>query len=160
MSGAVAVRRFFADESALCIAATQLAPACLAPLCIYLTGPLGAGKTSFARALLRAKGYTGRVKSPSYTLLETYQLADTGVLHLDLYRIADPEELAYLGLSELYSDHLTLIEWPEKGDGMLPAADLVIRFEDPGEGRWLEFVARTGPGQNVIDQLVGDSNTR
>jgi len=160
MSGAAAVRRYFADEPAMCMAAAQLAPVCQAPLCIYLSGPLGAGKTSFARAILRAKGYRGRVKSPSYVLLETYQLADTGVLHLDLYRIADPEELAYLGLTELYSDHLCLIEWSEKGDGMLPAADLVIRFEDPGEGRWLEFEAQTGLGQNAIDQLVGDSNTR
>jgi len=154
------VREFYPDEAALRHAAERLAPACKAPLCVYLSGPLGAGKTSFARALLRAKGYTGRVKSPSYTLLETYQLADTEVLHLDLYRIAEPEELAYLGLTELYSEHLTLIEWPERGVAMLPPPDLMIRIEDPGEGRWLEFEAMSSLGQNAIDQLVGDSNTR
>ncbi len=105
-------------------------PARLAGQVIYLRGDLGMGKTTLVRFLLAALGYQGRVKSPTYGLLELYALGGTPalrVLHLDLYRLEDPEELEYLALRDLHDEHtLLMVEWPDKGRGMLPAADLEI----------------------------------
>lgn len=103
---------------------------------IWLEGDLGAGKTTLARGLLEALGVTGRIRSPTYTLLEPYTLADSSVLHMDLYRLADPLELQNLGLADYPPDrNLWLVEWPEKGAGMLPPADLRIDLRAVGEGR-------------------------
>lgn len=111
--------------------ATELAanPALLAGQVIYLQGDLGMGKTTLAQFLLAALGYAGRVKSPTYGLLEQYQVGALQVLHLDLYRLESPEELEYLGLRDLHDEHsLLLVEWPDKGAGALPVADLEIRL--------------------------------
>lgn len=101
-----------------------------AGLAIYLEGSLGAGKTTLARGWLAGMGHPGRVKSPTYTLLEPYALpAGPDLAHLDLYRLADPEELEFLGLRELAgSGQWLLIEWPEKGTGHLPPADAVVQI--------------------------------
>jgi tRNA threonylcarbamoyladenosine biosynthesis protein TsaE len=114
-----------------------------APLVIYLRGDLGAGKTTFARALIRALGFAGRVKSPSYGLLESYRAGGMNLLHLDLYRIEDAEELDYLAIRDLFdSETILLIEWPEKGEGNLPAADLELIFTD-------EFHAEDGCSHRI-----------
>lgn len=102
---------------------------------VYLSGDLGVGKTTLVRGLLRAMGFEGRVKSPSYGLIETYEFESLIVHHLDLYRLGHGEEINYLGLEDLFDGPtLMLIEWPEKGRGYLPSADLHIRIDDQADG--------------------------
>lgn len=124
------------------------AAAGVAGLVVYLEGDLGAGKTTLARGWLGGMGHAGRVKSPTYTLLEPYALPGGRELaHLDLYRLSDSEELEFLGLRELYGSAWLLVEWPEKGRGHLPAADVEIRIAFPPKGgRRLELGAFTQAG--------------
>lgn len=97
------------------------------PSCVYLVGDLGAGKTALCQSIISAAGYSGVVTSPTYNLIQEYPVAAGIIYHLDLYRLEDPGELEYLGLSDLWSDtSLFLIEWPENGAGFLQAADLTI----------------------------------
>lgn len=121
--------------------ASKLALACPNGLVIYLQGDLGAGKSTFARAFIHALGFDGSVKSPTYSLLEAYALADgMDALHMDLYRLADSEEVAFLALDEYAQNaKVWLIEWPEKGQGYIPNADVCIRFTTQNSGRLLEF---------------------
>ena len=124
-------------------------------LVIYLIGDLGAGKTHLCRRLLQSLGHKGSVKSPTYTLIEPYRLANRTVLHCDLYRLSDPEELEYLGLNdELDSSSLLLVEWPEKGAGFLPEADLIITIEITSESRTAQLHAQTQQGQAVLAKLT------
>ena len=98
-----------------------------APAIVRLSGDLGAGKTTLSRGFLRARGFEGAVRSPTYTLLECYELADLTVVHLDLYRLRDPAELEGLGLRDLaLPGHVWLIEWPERGGTLVPAGDLLV----------------------------------
>ena len=112
-----------------------------APMIVYLSGPLGGGKTTFSRGFLRALGYRGKVKSPTYTLLETYDIETDGaarvrVLHLDLYRIGTPGELIGYGLRECFDeDAIVLVEWPEHGVPLIPQADVHLRFEYDNDSR-------------------------
>ncbi len=107
---------------------------------VYLSGPLGAGKTTLVRGMLRGLGFEGRVKSPSYGLVESYALDGLAVHHLDLYRLADPGEIEFLGLEDLLADDaLLLVEWPERGIGALPPADTEIRIGMAGEGRRVQI---------------------
>jgi tRNA threonylcarbamoyladenosine biosynthesis protein TsaE len=108
---------------------------------VHLLGDLGAGKSSLARAMLRALGVTGTVRSPTYTLVERYPLASGGeAWHLDLYRIGDPGELEFLGL-DTDDAVLWLVEWPDRGSGALPAPDLVLRLAVDGDGRRVSLQA-------------------
>jgi len=125
------------------------------PLVIYLHGNLGAGKTTFARAYIRSLGYTGRVKSPTYGLLESYQAGGFQVLHLDLYRIEDGAELEYLALRDLFdSNTVLLIEWPDKGAGFLPPADLEMWFDETAGERHVKLCAASVAGAGVVQQLA------
>jgi len=123
---------------------------------IFLEGDLGAGKTTLVRGFLEARGYTGRVKSPTYTLIEPYELSDGRLYHLDLYRLGHPEELEYLGLREmLEEDAVLLVEWPQRGAGWLPEPDLVVRLEYAGQGtaRRALLEPRTATGEEVVSRL-------
>ena len=120
---------------------------------VYLHGDLGAGKSTLARALLRALGVTGTIRSPTYTLVEQYPLATGGIaLHLDLYRIGDPGELEFLGLDPAET-RLWLVEWPERGQGGLPPVDLDVVLAVEGEGRRCQLQARSAIGEAWLDTL-------
>lgn len=126
----------------------------ISPGIVYLQGDLGAGKTTLTRGLLRALGHQGRVRSPTYTLVEPYRFARSVVYHLDLYRLADPEELEWLGLRDMLDEHaLLLVEWPERGIGVLPAADLVIRLEYSGSGRRVTLDAASAAGEQLLEKI-------
>ncbi len=121
------------------------------PLVIWLEGDLGTGKTTFARCLIHALGYKGRVKSPTYGLLEHYQLASHQVLHMDLYRISDPGELEFLGLADLLDDQtILLIEWPGNGGRWLPEPDFIFQFAYAPQGRDLHWTACSQQAQALI----------
>ncbi|MGH8041630.1 MAG: tRNA (adenosine(37)-N6)-threonylcarbamoyltransferase complex ATPase subunit type 1 TsaE [Rudaea sp.] len=134
-------------EVAMTDIARALAPGLRGGGCIHLAGPLGAGKTTFARALLGALGAGARIKSPTYTLIESYALPKLTVQHLDLYRIAAAEELELLGLRDLADGPvLWLIEWPERGVGEVPAADLLVQLAHAPHGRDLRLRAASRRG--------------
>ena len=121
---------------------------------VWLQGDLGAGKTTLVRSLLRGLGYAGRVKSPTYTLLEPYELDDRMVYHLDLYRLAAPDELEWLGIRDLLTDNdLLLVEWPERGQGVLPEPDLDLVIAYAGEGRRLSARVTTERGARMLASL-------
>ena len=108
---------------------------------IFLEGDLGAGKTTLVRGLLRGLGHRGPVRSPTYTLVESFELPAARIHHLDLYRLADAEELEYLGIRDLLDgDSLVLVEWPERGAGVLPEPDLSVRIAQHGSGRRITLV--------------------
>ena len=143
------------DEAAQLAFGARLAQALTQPLCIYLTGPLGAGKTTLVRGLLRALGHTGTVRSPTYTLLESYTVAGLEVCHFDLYRLTDAEELEHIGARELFDGrHLCLVEWPEHGAGWLPAPDLELRLEQADGGRRLHACAHGPAGERTLEALT------
>lgn len=125
------------------------------PLVIYLTGELGAGKTTFSRGFLAGKGYEGRVKSPTYTLIEPYHLPNVDVFHFDFYRIQHSEELELMGIREFfYGGSICLIEWPEYGEGRIPKPDLEIKFEIIDDGRRLEIKDCSPNGKAVLEQFT------
>ena len=121
---------------------------------IHLAGPLGAGKTTFARALLGALGVGARVKSPTYTLIESYALGELTAHHLDLYRIAAADEVEWLGLDDLASGkQLWLIEWPERALAAIPAPDFSVELAHAGAERDLRLTAATPIGREWLDGL-------
>ncbi|MDS4030563.1 MAG: tRNA (adenosine(37)-N6)-threonylcarbamoyltransferase complex ATPase subunit type 1 TsaE [Candidatus Contendobacter sp.] len=125
---------------------------------VYLRGELGAGKTTLARGLLRSLGHRGAVKSPTYTLVEPYQLDGWRLFHWDLYRLTDPGELEFLGLrDQLDGEAVLLIEWPERGRGELPAADLEVTLDYVSEGRGCRLEARSPAGQALLAGLAGSA---
>ena len=125
-------------------------------LCVvYLTGDLGAGKTTLTRGLLRSLGVTGAVRSPTYTLVEIYEIGALTALHLDLYRLNDAAELDNLGLREwARGGHLWLVEWPERGADRLPGADLVIKLVAGDGGHDIEVAAASALGAEWLGRLA------
>lgn len=135
----------------------RLAACASAGLLVYLHGELGSGKTTLVRGLLHALGHRGAVKSPTYTLVEPYEPGGRRVYHFDLYRLADPQELEYLGIRDyLTADALCLIEWPECGSGVLPAADLLVHLAYHPDGRRVRVEA-VGPGGRRVVDCLGDA---
>lgn len=123
------------------------------PGVLYLHGDLGTGKTTLVRGLLRARGCQSAVRSPTYTLIEPYDDLEPPIAHLDLYRLGDPEELDYLGLRDLLERRcLMIVEWPERGHGVLPAADLEIQLEHAGDARRL-LLRAAADWASVLEEL-------
>lgn len=162
MNDMAANRREWAlpDEKATAALAARVAGALDGALdggmVIYLHGPLGAGKTSFARAFLTTCGVGERIKSPTYSLVEGYAADRQSAWHLDLYRIADPGELEWLGLDALADpESLVLVEWPERGAGALPPADIELDLAYADAGRLAHLSARTARGESLLRRLSG-----
>lgn len=152
--------RYLPDEAAtLAFAADLMRPLQVAGGLIFLHGNLGAGKTTFVRGCLRAAGFEGAVKSPTFTLVEEYPLAGLTLYHFDLYRLNDPEELEWMGIRDYFRpDTLSFIEWPERGAGHLPEPDmeLDLRYQPPGREAILS--THTQRGRQILDEL--DTKTR
>jgi tRNA threonylcarbamoyladenosine biosynthesis protein TsaE len=152
--------RYVPDGQAMEALGQRLARSAKRPGVIYLQGDLGTGKTTLVRGLLRGFGYHGKVKSPTYTLVEPYPIDHLTVYHLDLYRLGSPEELEWIGIRDLLAEaSLLLIEWPEQGGGMLPPADLVISLTYQSEGRELQFRALTTEGELMISACLDQDSS-
>jgi tRNA threonylcarbamoyladenosine biosynthesis protein TsaE len=124
------------------------------PFTCFLEGELGVGKTRLVRAIIQSLGYKGNVKSPTYTLVEPYQFKGYSIYHFDLYRLSDPEELDYLGIRDYFEKNVvSFIEWPKKGEGWLPEADLIISLNFKDLGRHCELTAQTKVGRLVLTNL-------
>ncbi len=147
------------DEAGMRELAARLSVAARDGGVIHLEGDLGAGKTTFARALLASLGVGERVKSPTYSLVESYRIGERDAHHLDLYRIADAGELEWLGLGDLWVDSaLVLIEWPERARGALPGADLVLHLRHAGERRDVVAEALSARGQRLLAAMRGQTD--
>lgn len=150
--------QFILDENESQHLAIKLASFISFPSKLYFTGEIGMGKTTFIRALLQALGVTDRIKSPTYTLVEEYQIDEKKLLHFDLYRIEVPEELAFLGWEELFSQaQLVCLEWPEKAESMLIKPDIWFEFDYYELRRQLTVIAFSERGETVLKQLEAAS---
>jgi tRNA threonylcarbamoyladenosine biosynthesis protein TsaE len=133
----------------------QLAAVCPPRVMIYLQGDLGTGKTTLVRGFLRGRGEQGAVRSPTFTLVESYDLKDGKLYHLDLYRLADPQELEFLGWRDLVAEQaVVFVEWPERGAGWLPEPDLLIVLEHRESGRVVKLLPKSPTGHALLRALT------
>ncbi|MDD4912494.1 MAG: tRNA (adenosine(37)-N6)-threonylcarbamoyltransferase complex ATPase subunit type 1 TsaE [Sideroxydans sp.] len=143
-----------ADEAATTALAARFARTLQAGVVIYLDGNLGAGKTTFVRSVLQTLGYEGRVKSPTYTLIERYEAGGLQLRHFDLYRFRDEEEWESAGFRDEFDGHnVCMVEWPELAGQLLPAADIVIAFDILLQGRTVTISAFSNLGEQCLNTL-------
>jgi tRNA threonylcarbamoyladenosine biosynthesis protein TsaE len=150
------MKRFLPDEAATIAFGQEVLdalPADLAGWTLLLRGELGAGKSTFARALIRAAGHEGPVPSPTYTLVEPYSLSRGNIYHVDLYRVSEEEELRYLGWNEL-DNGCRIVEWPDRAPGITEQADLSLTLAYDGEGRTADLVGLSDRGKTLVSRLT------
>ena len=145
---------FLPDEAATVAFGKTLANACHGRGLLTLSGNLGTGKTTLSRGLVQSYGHKGAVKSPTYTLVEPYEIGDISIYHFDLYRLEDPEELEFIGLWDyLEQEALIIVEWPERAAGVLPPADIAIEISIKDAGRMLTINSGSDRGQQILAAL-------
>jgi len=149
------------DETATVNMGDRLAQVVQQGAVIFLHGDLGAGKTTLTRGIVQGLGHTGKVKSPTYTLVEPYELANCSVYHFDLYRLGDPEELEYMGIRDYFAPTaICVIEWPEKGHGFIPTPDLNITMQYQGEQRQISIETESERGIAILNTLQNDEQSK
>ena len=154
-SAAATFSAFLQDEAATLAFGEKLALDLQPGLLIGLSGELGSGKTTLARGILRGLGYQGKVKSPTYTLVELYKLSRLDLYHFDLYRFKDSQELLEAGFREYFdSRNVCVVEWPERARDLLPGADLSVSLVEEGKGRRVRIVAHTESGKNCLAAIA------
>lgn len=160
---------YLKNEAATLNFGKAIAGACSSDLNIYLYGDLGAGKTTLVRGLVQSFLPNAKVKSPTYTLVEDYDISDSAfnvhnikhLYHFDLYRLADPEELEYLGGRDYFSnDAVCLVEWPQRGEGWLAEADIEIKLEYQAEGREVLLTSLSDKGRAVLDVILKNTSLK
>jgi len=153
------VTLYLADEQAMSDFGARIARVTRGHGLIFLEGNLGMGKTTLSRGIIRGLGHVGAVKSPTFTLVEPYEIGDIRAFHFDLYRLVDPEELEFLGIRDYFEDDaLCLIEWPDKGAGFLPKPDLTITISPQDSGRSLKMLSQGSRGEAWCAALALESN--
>ena len=153
------VTLYLADEQAMSDFGTRIARVTQGHGLIFLVGNLGMGKTTLSRGIIRGLGNVGAVKSPTFTLVEPYEIGDIRAFHFDLYRLVDPEELEFLGIRDYFDDDaLCLIEWPDKGAGFLPKPDLTITISPQDSGRSLNILSQGSRGEAWCAALALETN--
>ena len=153
-SSETSLTRHLADETHTLALGEALGESLVSGLVVFLIGVLGAGKTTFARGALRGLGYRGRVKSPSYTLVELYELSRLYLYHFDFYRLDNPRGWIDAGFRDYFGTHaVCLVEWPEKAEGTLPAPDLEVRLTLANDGRDVQLLALTRGGRRCLRAL-------
>ncbi|WP_223461550.1 MULTISPECIES: tRNA (adenosine(37)-N6)-threonylcarbamoyltransferase complex ATPase subunit type 1 TsaE [unclassified Pseudomonas] len=152
------VTLYLADEQAMSDFGARVARITQGHGLIFLEGNLGMGKTTLSRGIIRGFGHVGAVKSPTFTLVEPYEIGDIRAFHFDLYRLVDPEELEFLGIRDYFEDDaLCLIEWPDKGAGFLPKPDLTITISPQDSGRSLKILSQGSRGEAWCAALALES---
>ncbi|MDF9904754.1 UNVERIFIED_ORG: tRNA threonylcarbamoyladenosine biosynthesis protein TsaE [Pseudomonas reinekei] len=152
------VTLYLADEQAMSDFGARIARITQGHGLIFLEGNLGMGKTTLSRGIIRGLGHVGAVKSPTFTLVEPYEIGDIRAFHFDLYRLVDPEELEFLGIRDYFEDDaLRLIEWPDKGAGFLPKPDLTITISPQDSGRSLKILSQGSRGEAWCAALALES---
>ncbi|POA35257.1 tRNA (adenosine(37)-N6)-threonylcarbamoyltransferase complex ATPase subunit type 1 TsaE [Pseudomonas sp. GW456-12-1-14-TSB6] len=153
------VTLYLADEQAMSDFGARIARITQGHGLIFLQGNLGMGKTTLSRGIIRGLGHVGAVKSPTFTLVEPYEIGDVRAFHFDLYRLVDPEELEFLGIRDYFEDDaLCLIEWPDKGAGFLPKPDLTITISPQDSGRSLTILSQGSRGEAWCAALALETN--
>jgi len=153
------VTLYLADEQAMSDFGARIARVTQGHGLIFLEGNLGMGKTTLSRGIIRGLGHVGSVKSPTFTLVEPYEIGEVRAFHFDLYRLVDPEELEFLGIRDYFEDDaLCLIEWPDKGAGFLPKPDLTITISPQDSGRSLKILSQGSRGEAWCAALALESN--
>jgi tRNA threonylcarbamoyladenosine biosynthesis protein TsaE len=152
---------YLADEAETLSAGAQLASRLTSGLTIYLHGDLGAGKTTFVRGLLHGLGHEGKVKSPTYTLVEPYVISRFNIYHFDLYRFIDPEEWDAAGFRDYFNPQsVCLVEWPEKAGGLIPEADMDVTLTVQAEGRALTLKANSEQAGQCLSGMISENQLK